>query len=70
MFFYIRATAEDNRMNLDASYFDQLEGLPDKQRKAFLLGDWNLFEGQFFQEWNEDIHVMDPFSIPDTWRKF
>lgn len=69
-FIYIKATADDNRMNLDASYFDQLEGLPEEKRKAFLMGDWNLFEGQFFSEWNEDIHVCDPFVIPDTWRKF
>ena len=69
-FKYIRATAHDNRMNLDASYFDQLEGLPEEKRKAFLMGDWNLFEGQFFSEWNEDIHVIDPFNIPDGWRKF
>ena len=70
LFKYIRATADDNRMNLDASYFDQLEGLPEEKRKAFLMGDWNLFEGQFFSEWNQDIHVIEPFNIPDTWRKF
>lgn len=70
LFHYVRATAEDNRMNLDKTYFDQLEGLPAEQRKAFLMGDWNLFAGQFFSEWNEDIHVIDPFNIPDTWRKF
>lgn len=70
LFNYIRATANDNRNNLDKSYFDQLEGLPEEKRKAFLLGDWNLFEGQFFSEWNEDIHVCDPFDIPDTWRKY
>lgn len=70
LFHYIRATADDNRMNLDKSYFDQLEGLPEEKRKAFLMGDWNLFEGQFFSEWNEDIHVIDAFNIPDTYRKF
>lgn len=70
MFKYIRATADDNRANLDSSYFDQLEGLPEEKRKAFLMGDWNLFEGQFFSEWNEDIHIVEPFTIPDTWRKF
>ena len=70
LFNYIRATADDNRMNLDDNYFLQLEGLPEEKRKAFLMGDWNLFEGQFFSEWNEDVHVMDAFSIPEHWRKF
>jgi len=69
-FHYIRATAHDNRDNLDASYFDQLEGLPEEKRKAFLNGDWNLFEGQFFSEWNEDIHVIEPFVVPTHWRRF
>jgi len=70
LFHYIRATADDNKANLDQTYFMQLEGLPEEKRKAFLNGDWNLFEGQFFSEWNEDIHVIEPFNIPDTYRKF
>lgn len=69
-FAYIRATAHDNADNLPAVYFDQLEGLPEEKRKAFLEGDWNLFEGQYFSEWREDIHVIDPFPIPHTWRLF
>lgn len=70
LFAYIRATAHDNRDHLPDAYFDQLEGLPEEKRKAFLNGDWNLFEGQYFSEWNEDIHVIDHFPIPDSWRKF
>ena len=69
-FVYIRATAHDNSANLSSTYFDQLEGLPEQKRKAFLLGDWNLFEGQFFSEWNEDVHICQPFQIPDSWLKF
>lgn len=44
-------------------YIKILEDLPEKQRKALLLGDWNVFEGQYFNEWNENIHVIDP-TIP------
>ncbi len=70
LFTYVRATVFDNRSNLDKSYFDQLEGLPEEKRKAFLMGDWNLFEGQYFTEWNDDVHIVEPFEIPDSWRKF
>ena len=70
LFHYVRAVAGDNRENLDSNYFLQLEGLPEEKRKAFLNGDWNLFEGQYFSEWNEDVHVVDPFPIPDSWMKF
>lgn len=69
-FNYIKATAYDNTDNLDESYFLQLEGLPERLREAFLKGNWDLFEGQYFSEFNRDIHVVEPFKIPDSWRKF
>lgn len=69
-FNYIKATAYDNSANLDQTYFDQLEGLPEKLRQAFLKGNWDLFEGQFFSEFDRDVHVVEPFKIPDSWRKF
>ena len=69
-FCYIRATAHDNSANLSSTYFDQLEGLPEQKRKAFLMGDWNLFEGQFFSEWSDDIHVVAPYSVPVSFRRF
>ncbi len=69
-FHYIRAVAGDNKANLDEAYFQQLEGLPEELRKAFLDGDWNLFAGQYFSEWRDQIHVCEPFPIPDSWRKF
>ena len=50
LFFYIPATVYDNKENLPQSYFTQLSGLPEKMRKAYLEGDWNLFEGQYFTE--------------------
>lgn len=68
-FMYLRATAHDNSKNLPSAYFDQLEGLPEEKRKAYLMGDWNLFEGQFFSEWNDDVHICEPFPVPDSWIK-
>lgn len=69
-FNYVKATAYDNNANLDETYFNQLEGLPEKLRQAFLMGNWDLFEGQFFSEFNRDVHVIEPFKIPDSWRRF
>ena len=45
----------------DPEYIKILEDMPEKQRKALLFGDWNVFEGQFFTEWNDDVHVCSPF---------
>jgi len=39
-------------------------------RKAYLEGNWDVFEGQFFSEWNRDKHVVAPFKTPLTWARF
>lgn len=69
---FIPAKVYDNTflMQNDPEYVRQLENLPENQRKAFLLGDWDIFEGQYFTEFNREIHVLQPFPIPAGWRKY
>ena len=67
-FHFIQAFAKDNP-HLSENYIRSLGGLPENLRKAYLDGEWNLFEGQYFNEWREDKHVVEPFSIPDTWKR-
>ena len=49
---FIQSLVTDNRALLEAQpdYIQQLEALPEKLRRAWLEGDWNVFEGQFFEE--------------------
>ena len=49
---FIQSLVTDNRALLEAQpdYIRQLEALPEKLRRAWLEGDWNVFEGQFFEE--------------------
>lgn len=42
-FFYVRALPTDNP-HLPASYFDNLKSLPERERRAYLDGDWEAFE--------------------------
>jgi len=35
--------------------------LKGKEKKMYLYGSWDVFEGQFFSEWNEQVHVCNPF---------
>ena len=53
---FIRALVTDNKalMETNPDYKRQLEALPPKLRKAWLEGDWNIFEGQFFEEFLEE----------------
>ena len=52
---FIKSRVTDNKalMKADPDYIRQLEALPPKLRRAWLEGDWNIFEGQFFEEFRE-----------------
>ncbi|SCM82396.1 conserved hypothetical protein [uncultured Sporomusa sp.] len=69
---FIPANVYDNHVLManDPAYAKRLENLPEQERKAFLFGDWNVFIGQVFSEWNRQIHVIDPFEIPASWMRF
>lgn len=49
---FIQSFVTDNRalMAAQPDYIRQLEALPEKLRRAWLEGDWNIFEGQFFED--------------------
>lgn len=65
-FAYVRALPTDNP-HLAESYIKTLMSLPEKMRKAYLEGNWDVFEGQYFSEWNRDKHVVRPFVLPEHW---
>ena len=67
---FMPAKVQDNRFLLDSdpNYVKRLENLSDKDKKALLYGDWDIFEGQYFNEFKRDIHVIKPFEIPKDWR--
>ena len=76
---FIKSLVLDNKilMETDPEYLRHLEALPPKLRKAWLEGDWNIFEGMFFEEFRDDpehyldrkwTHVIEPFEIPGDWK--
>ena len=69
-FKFIQARASDNKFNPEDYYEMNLQTLPDQMRKAMADGDWDLWEGQFYNEYREKYHVVEPFEIPDFWQKF
>jgi hypothetical protein len=38
--------------------------------RSFILGEWGAFEGQAFPEFEDAIHVVKPFPIPEYWERF
>lgn len=69
---FIPSLLTDNTflMSNDPEYRKRLEALPEREKKALLYGDWNIFEGQYFEEFDRDLHVCDPFPMPREWRRY
>ena len=76
---FIQALVTDNQvlMASQPDYIKQLEALPPKLREAWLYGSWDIFEGQFFEDFmdmpdhyadRQWTHVIDPFEIPEGWK--
>lgn len=64
---YIPATVDDNPtlVDNDPGYVQFLEGLKSKDVelwKAWRLGDWSTFAGQFFKEWRTSLHIIPAFN--------
>lgn len=78
---FIPSYVQDNvfLMNSDSDYIKRLEQLPEKERKALLHGEWDIYDGQVFAEWRFShmgkrtrrwSHVIEPFDIPKEWRRY
>lgn len=69
---FIQALVYDNEylMKNDPDYVRTLENLPEERKKAMLYGDWSVFEGQYFSEFRSDIHTIEPFEIPQHWKRY
>lgn len=67
--FRLQWSAFDNQENLSPTYIETLENLPPVTRDRMLNGVWRENEGAVYDEFNEDVHVVEPFAIPDSWRR-
>lgn len=76
---FTQALVTDNKvlMEMSPEYKAELEALPPKLREAWLHGSWDIFEGQFFEDFmdmhdhyddRQWTHVINPFEIPDGWK--
>ena len=57
---FIQSLVTDNKVLLESQpdYIKQLEALPPKLREAWLYGRWDIFEGQFFEEFRETPDIQ------------
>lgn len=69
---FIPSNVRDNKflMDKDSDYIKRLENLDEKNKKALLYGEWDIFDGQFFTEFDRNSHIIPPFEIPSDWRRY
>ena len=75
---FVQAKVTDNKvlMELDPDYITFLKNLPPKRRAAWLDGSWEIYSGQYFNEFVNDpdhyddgyyTHVINPIPIRKHW---
>lgn len=69
---FISATIYDNKVLLenDPGYVNMLNNLSDGLRQAWRDGNWDMLAGQYFSEFDRNIHVIEPFAIPEHWKRY
>lgn len=68
---YYHDLSEKQRKELcleHSSYAKNLASLPEELKLAYLYGDWEIFGGMFFKEFNKNRQVIKPFEIPTEWK--
>lgn len=69
---FISATVFDNKVLLenDPGYVAMLDNLSDGLRQAWRDGNWDMLAGQYFSEFDRNVHVAEPFDIPKNWKRY
>ena len=68
---FIPANLFDNPYLAESGDYEaMLLSLPEHQRKQLLEGNWDVAEGAAFPEFDRTKHVVEPFKIPNNWRRF
>jgi phage terminase large subunit len=65
---FVPSTYKENPY-LNKEYLQYLEGLDGNLGKAWRDGDFDIFEGQYFNEWSQERHVVSPYAIPPSWKR-
>lgn len=63
----------DNVVNLPADVVER--NLATRERRphwyrSFVLGEYGAFEGAAYEEFRDDVHLVEPFPLPDHWLRF
>lgn len=66
---FVRSLPTDNP-HLSPAYVEELRNLPERLRKAYYEGSFDIFAGQYFTEWDRTVHVTVPLMLSASWNKY
>lgn len=53
-----------------AAYMDILDGLTGVRRSRLLHGQWAAADGLVYEDWNDAVHLVDKFDVPESWPRY
>lgn len=52
------------------TYLERLDSLTGVRYERMRWGKWVAAEGLIYEDWNEAVHLIEPFPIPDSWPRY
>lgn len=53
-----------------SAYMQNLDSLTGTAYLRYREGKWVTAEGQILHDWDTQLHLIDPFEIPEEWRRY
>ena len=70
-FAYFESSSYENKANLPENYIEDMERLYSADWiDRFVHGKWTRMSGLIYHEFDDNVHMTDPFEIPNSWVKF
>jgi PBSX family phage terminase large subunit len=69
----VHFTLRDNEANLPIDYVAAMEATRLTRphwHASFIEGRWGAFQEQAFEEFSDQVHVVEPFVLPSGWERF
>jgi len=64
-----KATSLENPYLPDV-YLELMQDLDHEQYQMFVMGEWQRARGKIFEIFDRQVHVIQPFQIPEGWLRF
>lgn len=66
-YLFVPALPHENPYLPDVFFADRKRDYTADQYRRLIEGAWDVFEGQYFTEWERRVHVCQPFAISKDW---